>query len=147
MVFCIGYTLIVWALLVITSGAVGAAFGLTPGGIEVLRAFTHVGAGAFLFTGAFFVSNAAFNALGRPTRATVLTWIRDGALTWPVAVWFAGIAGAVGVIYAQAALGVAMGLVSALWGWHFVRRIEEADIKVDLKTRRGWRDLNAVRRR
>ena len=147
MVFCIGYTLIVWALLVITSGAVGAAFGLTPGGVEVLRAFTHVGAGAFLFTGAFFVSNAAFNALDRPTRATVLTWIRDGALTWPVAVWFAGIAGAVGVIYAQAALGVAMGLVSALWGWHFVRHIEEADIKVDLKTRRGWRDLNAFRRR
>lgn len=147
MIFCVGYTLIIWVLLVVFGGAVGRAFGLAPDGHEVLRAFTHVGAGAFLFTGAFFVSNSAFNALGRPTRATVLTWIRDGALTWPVAVWFAGFAGAVGVIYAQAVLGVVMGLVSALWGWHFVRHIADMDVEVDLKTRRGWRDLNAVRRR
>lgn len=147
MIFCVGYTLIVWAFLVIFGTSVGRAFGLTPDGQEVLYAFTHVGAGAFLFTGAFFVSNAAFNALGRPTRATILTWIRDGLLTWPVAVWFAAVAGSVGVIYAQAVLGVVMGLVSALWGWHFVRHIAEADVEVDLKTRRGWRDLNTFRRR
>ncbi len=147
MIFCLGYTLVVWALLAAFGDAVGRAFSLTPDGQEVLRAFTHIGAGAFLFTGAFFVSNAAFNALGRPTRAAVLTWIRDGALTWPVAVWFAGLAGAIGVIYAQAALGVVMGLVSALWGWHFVQTIQSENIQVDLKTRRGWRDINAFRRR
>ena len=147
MIFCIGYTLIVWALLVLAGPGVGRAFGLTPDGMVVLMAFTHVGAGAFVFTGAFFVSNAAFNALGRPTRATVLTWIRDGALTWPTAVWLAGIAGAVGVIYAQAALGVVIGLVSALWGWHFVRNIGAESVEVDLKTRRGWRDINSFRRR
>ena len=147
MIFCIGYTLVVWGLLVIFGDAVGEAFGLTQGGKDVLHAFTHIGAGAFLFTGAYFVSNAAFNALGRPTRATLLTWIRDGLLTWPVAVWLAGIAGAVGVIYAQAVLGVAIGLVSALWGWHFVRHIGDVPVQVDLKTRRGWRDINTHRRR
>ena len=147
MIFCIGYTLLVWALLLAFGGAVGRAFGLAPDGQEVLIAFTTVGAGAFLFTGAFFVSNAAFNALGRPTRATLLTWIRDGLLTWPVVVWLAGIAGAVGVIYAQAALGVVIGLVSAVWGWHFVRHIADTPVEIDLKTRRGLRDLNAFRRR
>lgn len=147
MIFCLGYTLMIWAILVFVGPAVGDGFGLAPDGFAVLLAFTHFGAGAFIFTGAFFVSNAAFNALGRPTRATILTWIRDGVLTWPVAVWFAGIAGAVGVIYAQAALGIIIGLVSAIWGWHFVKTIAGQDIDVDLKTRRGWRDLNTLRRR
>jgi len=147
MIFCICYTLVVWAILFSVGDAVGRAFGLTPGGQEVLLAFTHIGAGGFLFTGAFFVSNAAFNALGRPTRATVLTWIREGALTWPVAVWLAGIAGAVGVIYAQALLGLVIGLVSAVWGWHFVRSIDRVPVIAEPELRRGWRDLNRFRRR
>jgi len=147
MIFCFGYTLAVWGLLMLAGDAVGRAFGLTPGGAEVLHAFTHVGAGAFLLTGAFFVSNAAFNALGRPTRATVLTWIRDGALTWPVATWMAGIFGAVGVIYAQAVLGILIGVVSAFWGWHFVRNLDPARLEVEPAVRRGWLDPNSYRRR
>jgi len=147
MIFCAGYTLVVWGVLVLVSASVGAAFGLTAVGQEVLYAFTHVGAGAFLLVGAFFVSNAAFNALGRPGRATLLTWIRDGALTLPAAIWLAGIFGAVGVIYAQAILGAVIGVISALWGWHFVRNIGSAPPMVDLTARRGWRDINRFRRR
>ncbi|TNF59476.1 MAG: multidrug transporter MATE [Rhodobacteraceae bacterium] len=147
MIFCLVYTLVVWGLLVLTGDAVGRAFGLSPGGAEVLHAFTHVGAGAFLFSGAFFVSNAAFNALGRPTRSTALTWLRDGVLTWPVATWMASLAGAVGVIYAQAVLGALIGLVAGLWGWHFVRNIDPAKLQVEPGVRRGWRDPNSYRRR
>jgi thiamine biosynthesis lipoprotein ApbE len=44
-------------------------------------------------------------------------------------------------------LGVAMGALAALWGWHFVRNIATAPPQVDLKTRRGWRDINRFRRR
>ena len=33
------------------------------------------------------LSNAAFNALGRPRRATLTNWVRDGALTLPVALF------------------------------------------------------------
>lgn len=145
--FCLGYTLVAWALLVTAHPVIVTAFGLGPDGALVLWAFTHVGAGAFCFTGAFFVANAAFNTLGRPTLATGLTWIRDGVLTLPVAIWVAGQVGAVGVIYAQAGLGVVMGALAALWGWHFVRNIGTAPPSIDLKTRRGWRDINRFRRR
>ncbi len=147
MLFCVIYTLVAWGLLAASTEIVGAAFGLSPDGLEVLAAFTHIGAGAFLFTGVFFVSNAAFNTLGKPARATLLTWLRDGVLTLPVAIWMAGLAGSVGVIYAQAILGVIVGLVAAIWGWHFVRNIAAAPPRLDLKTRRGWRDINRYRRR
>jgi len=147
MLFCFCYTFIVWGLLVTFSSSIAHAFGLMANGADVLRAFTHFGAGAFLFTGAYFVSNAAFNALDRPMRATLLTWIRDGLLTWPTAMWFAASFGSVGVIYAQAVLAIGIGTVSALWGWYFVRRIVTAEIAVDLVTRRGLRDVYRFQRR
>lgn len=146
-IFCLCYTLVIWAVLVAVGEHVGDAFGLAPDGMAVLRAFTHVGAGAFLFVGLFFVANAAFNTLGRPTRATALTWVRDGLLTFPVAVWMAGVFGPVGVIYAQALLGAALGVAAVIWGWHFIRSIAEAPGDIDIKTRRGLRDLNRFRRR
>ncbi len=146
-VFCIGYTLVVWGVLISVSGPVGRAFGLDPDGLIVLRAFTHIGAGAFVFTGVFFVANAAFNTLGKPTRATAMTWLRDGVLTLPVAMWLAAVAGPVGVIYAQAMLGAAIGFASAVWGWNFVQRIGIDPPQLDLKTRRGLRDINLFRRR
>jgi Na+-driven multidrug efflux pump len=86
-------------------------------GTDVLGAFTHISAGTFLFSGALFVSNAAFNALGKPLRSTLTSWLRDGVLTLPAGLWLTGIYGASGVIYAQAAggrigrrLGRALGL-------------------------------------
>ncbi len=146
-VFCIGYTLIVWVVLLALRTVVADAFALEASGRDVFFAFTNVGAGAFLFAGLFFVANAAFNTLGRPTWATLLTWLRDGVLTLPVAVWLAGVFGAVGVIYAQALLGVVLGIAACVWGWHFIRSIGSAPPKVDLKTRRGLRDVNRFRRR
>ncbi|MEX0285023.1 MAG: MATE family efflux transporter [Paracoccaceae bacterium] len=146
-VFCIGYTLIIWAILYSVQDIVADAFALPYEGKQVLIAFTTVGAGAFLFSGLFFVASAAFNTLGKPTRATVLTWIRDGALTWPLAVWMAGYFGSIGVIFAQALLGALMGIAACLWGWHFIRKIGAAPPDLDLQTKRGWRDLNRFRRR
>lgn len=146
-IFCLGYTVLVWAVLMLCSNGVANAFALEPDGRLVLHAFTHVGAGAFMFAGLFFVANAAFNTLGRPGRATLLTWLRDGVLTLPVAIWLVGIAGPVGVIYAQALLGVTLGIAAAVWGWHFIGTIGDAPPQIDLKTRHARRDLNRYRRR
>ena len=114
----------------------------------MFRAFTTVGAGAFILVGMLFVSNAAFNALGKPGRSTALNWVRDGVLTWPVAVWMSGIWQASGAIYAQAAVGAVIGIVAALWGWSYVTGLSCSDpAQVDLTTRRGYRDVNRYRRR
>ncbi len=145
--FCLCYTLVVWLILWLLSDVIAGAFGLAPAGRDMLLAFIHVGAGAFMLAGLFFVANAAFNTLGRPTRSALLTWLRDGVLTLPVAIWSVGLFGAVGVIYAQAMLGAGLGIAAALWGWHFVRGIGAAPPTLDTQTRHARRDLNRFRRR
>jgi hypothetical protein len=68
---------------------------------------------------------------------------------YTLAAWglLAGLAGSVSVIYAQATLGVGVGIVVALWGWNFVKHIGDAPPKLELTTRHGWRDINRYRRR
>lgn len=130
LLFCGLYTLVAWALMLIATPQVIAAFGLTGGGRDVLRAFTLVGVGGFIFFGALFVSNAAFNNLGKPGRSTVLNWTKDGVLSYPAAIALAAVFGAPGVIYGQAAAGAVMGVLAALWGWHYVASLQPADAQV-----------------
>ena len=123
LIFVLGYTLVAWALLLAVTPQVIALFGLSGEGGAVLRAFTFVGVGAFVFVGGLFVSNAAFNNLGRPGWSTLVNWIKDGALSWPAAVMLGALFGAPGVIYGQALAGAVAGLVAAVWGWVFVQRL------------------------
>ncbi|WP_370229802.1 MATE family efflux transporter [Cognatishimia sp.] len=127
LVFCLGYTIIVWAALSLSAGAIIAAFDLSSEGAEVYRAFGYVGSASFILLGGLFVSVAAFNSLGKPIRATLMTWLRDGVLMLPVAWWMASLTGATGAVYAQAMVGSVVGVVSALWGWRFVRALGEHD--------------------
>ena len=119
--FCLGYTFLAWALLIGLTGFIIRGFGIPDEAAAVVRAFTYVGAGAFVFNGLLFVSNAAFNTLGKPQRSTLVNWLREGILTYPVALMLSAWLGAVGVIYTQAVLAVVVGSASALWGWYFVR--------------------------
>ncbi len=129
LVFCAVYTVVAWGALLVATPYVIWAFGLSGQGADVLRAFTLVGVGTFVFIGALFVSNAAFNNLGKPGRSTLLNWLKDGALSWPAAMALAAVFGAPGVIYGQALAGAVMGLVAATWGWFYVKglRPEDAD--------------------
>jgi len=69
------------------------------------------------------------------------------SLSFMGAIRMAGLAGSVGVIYAQAILGAMVGLVAAIRGWHFVRTITADPPRLDFRTRRGWRNINRYRRR
>ena len=108
-----------------------AAFDLEGQGADVLNAFAVIGVGGFIFFGALFVSNAAFNNLGKPGRSTLVNWIKDGVIAMPAALWFAGIFGAAGVIYGQAAAGIAVGAVSATWGWFYVKGLRVDAVPLD----------------
>ena len=146
--FVLVYCLAIWAVLVLLSPHLARIFGLEGEGADVLRAFTHVGAGAFAFTGTLFVANSAFNSLGRPVAAAVATWARDVVVIFPVALWMASFWGAIGVIYAQAVVGALMGVCVAWAGWRFVSMLDRHDAgTVDLTMRRGYRDPNRYRRR
>lgn len=127
LVFCLLYTLVAWGLFVAAVPYIIAAFELSGQGADVLNAFAVIGVGGFIFFGALFVSNAAFNNLGRPGRSTLVNWTKDGVLSLPAALWFSGLFGAAGVIYGQAAAGIVVGAASATWGWFYVRGLRGAD--------------------
>ncbi len=146
LVFCALYTLVTWAVLFAVTPLVIDAFALSGQGADVLRAFTLVGAGAFIFLGGMFVASAAFNSLGKPGRSTLLGWVKDGVLSWPMAALLAASFGATGVIYGQAAAGALMGGLAAAWGWRYVALLgPEADIIPPQP--RPWPNIDRYRRR
>lgn len=148
LVFCLLYTLALWALLALAARSIVALFGLTGEGAAVLLAFTTFGAGGFLFVGALFVANAAFNSLGRPGRAAGLNWVKETALGWPLAVVLAGVWGAPGVIYGQALAAVVVGLGGAFWGWRFVASLSPLSLAaLDAAPLRPYPNPDRFRRR
>ncbi|MEM7496827.1 MAG: MATE family efflux transporter [Pseudomonadota bacterium] len=77
LILAAAYVAVVWAVLWLAQDWLVAGFGMTGAGEAVVCAFTAYGAGAFLFTGWLFVSNAACNNLGRPLWSTGFNWSRD----------------------------------------------------------------------
>lgn len=141
--FCFAYTLAAWAILFATRELVVTLFRLGHEGAVVIDAFVGIAAGGFIFTGALFVANSAFNTLGRPLWSTGFNWARDGFVLLPAAWAMSRAFGAPGVLYGQAAAGVIVGTIAAWAGWRFVAGLmpdEEAVLETvseDLHHRRG----------
>lgn len=146
LIFGVIYSLVTWAVLALAAPLVIIGFDLSPVGGDAVRAFAHVGAGGFILASALFVSNAAFNALGRPMWSTVCNWIRDGIISLPLAIVLAGWYGAAGVIYAQAAASVIVGILAAWLGWRFVVGLSKQDPELDID-RRPHANADRFRRR
>ncbi|WP_062270365.1 MATE family efflux transporter [Endozoicomonas arenosclerae] len=82
---------------------------------------------SFVFTGTLFVTNAAFNNLGKPGYSTLLNWGRATLGTIPF-IWLASeYMGAYGVLVGQAAGGI---LFSAIAVWLGFRTIDSIECKV-----------------
>lgn len=125
LLFCAGYTLIVWSCLALGTGPILSAFRLSGEAASVVIAFTTLAAGAYLFNGALYVANAAFNSLGKAHLSTLFNWFRDGMILWPLAILLSGIYGAPGAIYGHALAGILGGLFACGAGWLFVSRLRE----------------------
>lgn len=119
--FCVLYTVVTWAVMALCADYVAAAFGLSGEGERIVRIFSYYAAGSFVFTGALFVSNAAFNNLGKPVWATIANWSRDGLLMAPLAFGLGALAAGTGVILAQALANTLVGVGAAWIGWRYVR--------------------------
>ena len=128
LIFCLFYPVLIWGLLLIFNDTLVGLFGVDDEGAQILWAFTHVGAAAFTLTGMSFVATAAFNNLGRPVYSTVINWVREGVVSLPLALWFASLYGASGVVYAQAAVAVLIGIPTTLWGLKFVMNAVPPDV-------------------
>jgi putative MATE family efflux protein len=123
LIFAAIYVVIAWGILLVASGWIIKGFSLDTEGAEIVRAFTIYTAGAFIFTGALFVSNAAFNNLGRPLWSTMFNWSRDAAVIPLLAFALSASLGPTGAIWIQAAAGIIVGSLAGYVGWRTVNSI------------------------
>lgn len=90
MVFTAVYIVIVWGLLYLGTGAISWAFQANDVVAEMIAFYTLWTAPTFIFTGALFVANAAFNNLGFASYSTAFNWGRATIGTLPfcwIGVW------------------------------------------------------------
>ncbi len=123
--FATGYTLIIWLALIAVNGQIIAAFGATADAADLVRFFCWFVAGTFLFQGAIFVANAAFNNLGFPMLSTVFNWGRATLGTFPFvfvgATWW----GPNGVLLGWGLGGVIFGVAAVIVCFRVLRRLPE----------------------
>ena len=112
------YVLLMWGVLFLLQDALVRLFAAQGLAADLVRLFcTWLGVG-FLFTGALFVANAAFNNLGFPLLSTLFNWGRATLGTIPFATAGAALAGAQGVAVGYALGSVVFGVVgvaAAFW--------------------------------
>lgn len=126
------YSLATWVLLMILRPYVDDIFSLSPQAARIPDAFIWT-AWHFVFVSAIFVSNAAFNTLGRPIYSTGINWFRDVLLTFPVVLFMAGMLGDVGVVYAQVVVGILTGILAAYIGWDYIGKIARGEVTIERK--------------
>ena len=118
------YVLLVWLLLALFGGAIADLFRAKQQAHELIVFFCTFVAGSFLFNGALFVANAAFNNLGYAFYSTALNWGRStlGVIpfVWLGAHWH----GAKGAM-AGYGLGVVLfGVAALLLSFRVVERLQ-----------------------
>ena len=109
------YVLVIWLILALSSSWIANAFQAKGEARELIVFFCTFVAGSFVFNGAVFVANAAFNNLGFVLYSTALNWGRATLgvvpFIWLGAHWY----GAKGVM-AGYGLGVVLFGVVGVWG-------------------------------
>ena len=111
--FMVAAVSVAWLLLALLQGPLVQLFSLQGVAADMVHAFCTWLAGSFLFMGALFVANAAFNNLGRPLWSTGFNWARATLGTIPFA-WWGAQYGPIHVLAGQAA-GAALFGSLAIW--------------------------------
>jgi Na+-driven multidrug efflux pump len=121
------YALTVWALLALGSGWIADIFNTHGQARELVVFFCVFVAGSFLFNGALFVANAAFNNLGFAFYSTALNWARStlGVIpfVWLGQSWF----GAKGALAGYGLGVIAFGVIGMWWCFQVVGKMQEGE--------------------
>ena len=117
------YVVVLWAVMALFSNQIATLFGAVGLARELVLFFCLFVAGSFLFNGALFVANAAFNNLGYATYSTVFNWGRSTLGTIPF-VWVgAQYFGAKGVLAGWGLGAIVFGVAAVFTCFRVVRRI------------------------
>jgi len=108
------FTLLAWIALALGAEAIVSLFKSTGEAADLIRLFCQVLSPLFVFLGALFVANAAFNTLGRAHLSTLLNWGRATLGTIPFVEIGSRQAGAEGVLAGNMVGAIAFGSL-AVW--------------------------------
>lgn len=111
-----------WLLLAVAQNPLVQLFALEGSAANMVHAFCSWIAGSFLFMGALFVANAAFNNLGKPLWSTGFNWARATLGTIPFA-WWGAQHGPVQVLAGQAAGALLFGSLALAAAFHLTARL------------------------
>lgn len=123
LMFVTAYCVVVSVLLWWGQDWLIAIFSLEQDAASLVSVFCTIIAITFIFNGAMFVANAAFNNLNRPTWSTALNMGKATLGTIPF-VWLGGkLGGAEGVLIGQAVGTIAFGIFSGMLVVNQVRKM------------------------
>ena len=127
-----GCVMVMWALLAVSQDGLVALFSARGTAVLLIHLFCTWTVAGFLFTGALFVANTAFNNLGAPLLSTGFNWGRATLGTVPF-VLVGARHGAGGVLIGQALGGVLFGVAAVLASWLLTHRLrpEQAAPQLD----------------
>jgi Na+-driven multidrug efflux pump len=129
--FVLATVLAAWTLLALTQDLVVRAFFARGVTAELVHLFCSWLAAGFLFTGALFVANAAFNNLGHPVLATLFNWGRATLGTIPFVTYGAQF-GPTGLLVGQASGSVIFGTIAVITAFRVVGRSSSAESRPGL---------------
>ena len=122
LIFSAIYTVITSILLFLFRHQIAEAFNAAGRTVDIVVFFcTFIGI-SWAFAGAQFVSNAAFNNLGRPNLSTWFNWGKATLGTIPFALVGAHLAGPEGVLAGIALGSVIFGVASVLTAYRIAAR-------------------------
>ena len=121
LIFAFWYTFFAWVVLFALNGLIIEQFKLDEAAGELVFWFALIVAPLFVFNGALFVANAAFNNLNRPLWSTWLNWARNTLGVVPFVVLGAAWGGGPGVIIGHAIGGVFFGILGVWLAFRLVR--------------------------
>ncbi|MEM7069218.1 MAG: MATE family efflux transporter [Pseudomonadota bacterium] len=124
MVFTLVYSLVMWALLAALWQPIAQLFNAENDAQSLIRFFCLFVAGSFIFNGALFVANAAFNNLGFPIYSTVFNWGRATLGVIPF-VWIGMKWGPDGVLAGWGLGGILFGILSVWICFREIRKLPE----------------------
>ena len=127
LMFSAVYTTITSILLFIFRHHIAEAFNASGRTVDLVVYFCTFIAISWAFAGALFVSNAAFNNLGRPNLSTWFNWGRATLGTIPFATAGAWMAGPEGILIGTAIGTVIFGFASAMTAYKIAAASGRAD--------------------
>lgn len=124
-----GFTLAAWVLLALAAYPLAAGLHATGPAAALIVFYCAALSPLFVFMGALFIANAAFNTLGRPALSTALNWGRATLGTVPFALAGGQLLGADGVLAGHMIGGIPFGVLGVWLCYRLIDKLERSALE------------------